>query len=440
MKLQPYPKYKPTGIEWLDDIPEGWEVKRVKRIFFTLNGATPKSSVPDNWNGDITWVTPEDLGKLGDKMVSSTRRNISQKGYDDCGTSLAPKGSLVLSTRAPIGHLAIAGKPLCTNQGCRCLVIRLNADSTFFYFQLLAAKQELESLGEGTTFKELNRDRLTAVFLVSPSIHEQKAIATFLDRETGRIDSLIEKKQEQIELLAEKRSALISHAVTKGLDPNVKMKPTGIEWLGDIPEHWEVKRLRFLSKVNPVKSDVSGLLPHTEVSFVPMEAISESGGLRLDTIKAIGDVYQGFTYFRDGDVLTAKITPCFENGKGGIAEGLMNGVGFGTTELHVVRPGPKLDRLFFFFLTISIPFRQSGEAEMYGAGGQKRVPDSFFRNYRTPLPNIIEQRTIAAFLDRKTAKIDSLNDKIKASIKTLREYRSAIITAAVTGKIDVREA
>ncbi|NLE57272.1 MAG: restriction endonuclease subunit S, partial [Planctomycetes bacterium] len=117
-----------------------------------------------------------------------------------------------------------------------------------------------------------------------------------------------------------------------------------------------------------------------------MEAVHEYGGLTLDQTRPLAEVATGYTYFRDGDVLAAKITPCFENGKGSIADGLVNGIGFGTTELHVLRPWAELDRRFLFYATISHPFRHLGAAEMYGAGGQKRVPDDFIRDFRQPVP------------------------------------------------------
>jgi type I restriction enzyme S subunit len=192
VRWREYPRYKPSGVEWLEKVPEQWELKPLKRIFITLNGSTPKSSEPDYWDGDIPWATPDDLGNLIGDTLQKTRRMITQKGYKSCGTSLAPAGSLVLSTRAPIGHLAIAGVPMCTNQGCRCLVFLGKAENRFYYYQLLAAKQELESWGKGSTFKELNRDRLTSIYLASPHPNEQSAIAVFLERETGRIDALIE--------------------------------------------------------------------------------------------------------------------------------------------------------------------------------------------------------------------------------------------------------
>lgn len=157
-------------------------------------------------------------------------------------------------------------------------------------------------------------------------------------------------------------------------------KPSGIEWLGDIPSMWPAIRLRFRVKINPVKSEIRGIPEDTSVSFLPMEAVGEYGGLRLEQTQALGDVANGYTYFRDGDVVVAKITPCFENGKGSIADGLENGIGFGTTELHVLRPSSFMDRNYLFYLTISHAFRKIGASYMYGAGGQKRVPDTFIRD------------------------------------------------------------
>lgn len=209
-------------------------------------------------------------------------------------------------------------------------------------------------------------------------------------------------------------------------------KPSGIPWLSEIPAHWAEKRFRFVAEINPVKSGVNYLPEDTLVSFVPMEAVGEYGGLVLESEKQIADVKAGYTYFADGDVVLAKITPCFENGKGALAEGLLNGIAFGTTELHVVRTGKELDRRFLFYLTMSHPFRKIGEAMMYGAGGQKRVPEDFIKDFRPGLPPLDEQAAIAAFLDRKTARIDTLIEKKRRFIELLQEKRSALISHAVT--------
>jgi type I restriction enzyme S subunit len=209
-------------------------------------------------------------------------------------------------------------------------------------------------------------------------------------------------------------------------------KPSGVEWLGDVPEHWEVLRLRFKSLINPSRTETNGLPEDTMVSFVPMESVSEYGGIRLTETKKIEEVSTGYTYFRDGDVVVAKITPCFENGKGAIARDLENGIGFGTTELHVLRPSNDLDSRFLFYMTMSHPFRNIGTSFMYGAGGQKRIPDDFIRDFRNPIPPLAEQRAIAAFLDRETARIDGLIEKKQRQIELLQEKRAALISHAVT--------
>ena len=208
-KFKPYPKYKDSGVEWLGKIPAHWKVKRVKRLFKVVNGSTPKSEEPSYWDGDIPWVTPDDLGELNSKELLEPRRFITEEGYQSCGTAMVPRGSIILSTRAPIGHLAIAGVNLCTNQGCRSLVFRKNHDQHFFYYLLFAAHSELESWGQGSTFKELSKSNLEYISLVEPPLDEQQAITSFLDREIAKIDALISKKEKLIELLKEKRTCLL---------------------------------------------------------------------------------------------------------------------------------------------------------------------------------------------------------------------------------------
>lgn len=213
-------------------------------------------------------------------------------------------------------------------------------------------------------------------------------------------------------------------------------KDSGVEWPREIPEHWECKRLKLAAELNPPASDVRSLASDTEVSFVPMEAVGGYGGIDLARTKLLADIGAGYTYFRDGDVVVAKITPCFENGKGALAAGLRNGIAFGTTELHVFRPGSTLDSKFLFYLTLGDAFRHFGQADMYGAGGQKRVSESFFRNFKQPLPTLGEQRDIASFLERETTRIDGLIAKKERFIELLQEQRTAVITRAVTKGLD----
>ena len=214
---------------------------------------------------------------------------------------------------------------------------------------------------------------------------------------------------------------------------HAKYMDSGVDWLGQIPSHWAVKRLRFVAELNPSKSEVSHLAADTEVSFLPMEAIGEDGSLELDRVRPLADVQTGYTFFRDGDVTIAKITPCFENGKGAAMRDLCNGIGFGTTELIVTRPkAAQTTSTYLHWLFTSRPFRKAGEAFMYGAGGQKRVPDDFVRDFAIGFPPLPEQCHIVTFLDRETAKIDALVEEQRRLIELLKEKRQAVISQAVT--------
>ena len=196
-----------------------------------------------------------------------------------------------------------------------------------------------------------------------------------------------------------------------------------------------MKRLKHICFINPRKSEVK-LADEAEVTFVPMERATEDGVIRTTEPRSLGEVCQGFTCFRDEDVLVAKITPCFENGKGGHCLGLANQTGFGSTEFHVLRPKPGLVPRFLFYITRTHEFRKLGEVRMYGAAGQQRVPESFIQDWLVWLPETILQNGIADYLDRKTAETDALIGKKRRMIDLLHEKRRALISEAVTKGLD----
>lgn len=197
------------------------------------------------------------------------------------------------------------------------------------------------------------------------------------------------------------------------------------------PAGWEIARLRFKARVNPKAS--FDLDPATSVSFLPMDAIGDDGSLRLDQTRVVSEVSQGYTYFEDGDVSIAKITPCFENGKGAVMEGLTGSAGFGTTELIVLRPEEDVDAHFLYYLTQSRHFRGSGEAAMLGAGGQKRVPDLYVKDFATAWPSRPVQTAIASYLDAETKRIDELIGEKRRLLAALIDLKSSRISAILTG-------
>ena len=216
--LDPSPRLKPSGVEWLGDVPEHWDVGQLKRWFKIVNGGTPKSGEDRFWDGEIVWLTPDDLGRNQTTWIAEGNRKLTIEGLESCSARLCPEGSIALSTRAPIGHVAIMSTPSATNQGCRTLVPAAEIDSEFAYFVVLAGRSILESLGQGSTFMELGQGDLSRVRLAKPPLGEQRALVRFLNRETERVANLTSHTQAAIQRLQEYRTALITAAVTGKID------------------------------------------------------------------------------------------------------------------------------------------------------------------------------------------------------------------------------
>lgn len=430
-----YPHRKSSNIDWLGNVPAHWQVIRIKHLTPVKRGASPRPIDDPRYfddEGEFAWVRIADVS-ASDRYLETTTQRLSKTG-ENLSVKRWP-GDLFLSIAGTVGKPIITKVKCCIHDGF-VYFPDFKQNNEFLYY-VFACGQPYLGLGKMGTQLNLNTDTVGSILIGLPPVEEQAVIVKFLDFKTAQIDALIAKQQTLLDKLAEKRTALISHAVTKGLDPSVPMQDSGVAWLGVIPAHWLPKRLRFCMKTNPSKGEIK-LNDDELVSFVPMEAVGELGGLNLDAEKELGDIGGGYTYFADHDVVVAKITPCFENGKGAIARGLKNGIAFGTTELHVMRSDEDLLPDYLFHFTMSHPFRCIGESEMYGAGGQKRVPETFLKDFRIGLPPINEQQDIVLYIDKVNQKIDLQMLKATDVISRLAEYRSALITNAVTGKIDVR--
>ncbi len=220
------------------------------------------------------------------------------------------------------------------------------------------------------------------------------------------------------------------------LKPYPKYKTSGVEWLGDVPAHWEVRRLKRVASLNPSRTESRTFLTaDTPVTFLPMERVGTDGKIDEEIVPA-SSVWNGFTYFRRDDILVAKITPCFENGKGACLDSLSTGIGFGSTEFHVLRSSASVLPKFLYRLTTLAEFRHSGAEEMTGAAGQQRVPQAFVANYPLPLPPLTEQTAIVRYLDQADERIRLYVNSRERLIELLEEYRQTVIHHAVTRGLD----
>ena len=222
------------------------------------------------------------------------------------------------------------------------------------------------------------------------------------------------------------------------LKPYPAYKDSGVPWLGPVPVHWVVRRLKRIAQLNPSKSEVPLALRDGRAVFLPMERVGSDGRFDASEERPISDLWNGFTYFRRGDVIVAKITPCFENGKGACLENLPTALGFGSTEFHVIRPSKAIVSAYLYRVTTLSEFRRLGADEMTGAAGQQRVPVDFIANFPTPVPPLSEQTAIVRFLDHMDRRIRRVIRARKKRINLLEEYKQALIHQAVTGQIDIR--
>lgn len=428
--MKRYASYKASGVEWLGEVPSHWRIEKVK---FQARLRAEKTV---GTNGSRYVGMEHVLSKVGkfNPVLEGTQEEAEST------VNVFAKGDVLFGKLRPyLAKCVVADTDgVCSSE----FLVLTPADGVHpDYLNATMLMQEFINAVDASTYGAkmpraewgfIGQQRLPL-----PPPDEQQAIAGYLDAETARIDTLIQEKEGLIGLLREWRQSVIAEAVTKGLNERVAMKPSGVTWLGEVPEHWKIERLRFRVKLNPLPS--RSLDAEQLTSFLPMEAIGDDGTLDLERTRRVGEVASGYTFFEDGDIAIAKITPCYENGKGAVMVGLHEGIGFGTTELIVMRPTQADCPQWLYYLTMCSAFRLPGEALMQGAGGQKRVPDLFVKSYVAPVPPLDEQQAIADYLDVETTKIDTLITHTQEAIALLKELRAATIADAVLGRVDVRQ-
>ena len=434
-RYKPYPRYKESGVEWLEEVPEHWTLSKLKYILQSMiSGGTPKTDKPSNWceSGTGTpWVSIADISR--NYIISETKKDVTVEGIIEKGLKVLPKGTLLYSIFASLGKVAIANTELTTNQAILGLIPNKKMDNNFLYWLLVALEDYVHFSASSNTQDNLNSEKVANFPIVLP-ITEQTTIANFLYRETAKIDTLIAKQERLIVLLAEKRQTLISHAVTKGLDPNVKMKDSGVEWLGEVPEHWKLPKLALLTtRIGDGLHGTPNYIDNSDYSFINGNNFINGKIILKSSTKHISkeEYIKNFKPL-DSSTLLLSINGTIGNLAFYDQEKIMLGKSAAYINCnHLVK------REYLYYFIQSSHNKVYFDLELTGTTIYNLSLESIRRTPIT-LPPIDEQRKIIDYLNIKTQRIDTLTEKAKQAITLLKERRTALISAAVTGKIDVR--
>ncbi|MBJ8363923.1 restriction endonuclease subunit S [Citrobacter cronae] len=412
-KYKTYPEYKDSGVEWLGEIPTHWVVCRLKNLATIKNGQDYKS------------VQVED----GHPVIGSGGQ------FTFASKFMYDKPSVLLGRKGTIDKPLYINEPFWTVDTMYYTELNKGVDAKYLYY--LALTIQFSRYSTNTALPSMTQEHLSNYKFSIPRVEsERRGIIDFLHLETTKIDTLIEKQQQLIELLKEKRQAVISHAVTKGLNPDVPMRDSGIEWLGKVPQHWQCTKIKYIAILTPRKSSIR-FKYNDKCTFIPMEKLKRNS-LFTDENTLINKVINSYTYFENNDLLLAKVTPCFENKNIAIADGLTNGIGFGSTEIYVLRTTKKIRADYLLYRLQEDNFMRAATSAMTGAGGLKRVPSEFLLNYPIAIPPQSEMDKIVESLSKQESHYNLLELNAMQGIQLLKERRTALISAAVTGKIDVR--
>ncbi|WP_313738104.1 restriction endonuclease subunit S [Acinetobacter sp.] len=432
-KYQKYAEYQDSGVEWLEQVPKNWEIIKIKHLSSVKRGASPRPIDDPKYfddNGEYAWV------RIADVSASDTYLLNTTQTMSDLGSSLSVKlepNELFLSIAGTVGKPCINKIKACIHDGF-VYFPDLKIPNKFLFY-VFAGEQAYKGLGKMGTQLNLNTDTVGDIKVALPkSIEDIQNIINFLDHETAQIDSLIAKQEKLIELLKEKRQAVISHAVTKGLNPDVNMKDSGVEWLGQVPEHWNVLPIKYLTKYVG-----TGGTPKNQSSFAEVPEINWftpgdfSGDLKIvDSSK-----YVTFSSVEDGDSKLYEGKSVLMIGIGAtLGKVAISDRDFSCNQqINVLTCNKLINPEFLTFSLMSQleQIKQLSNSSTIGIINQEKT-----KQISITVPSVEEQNKIIHFIMDNIEKFNTLINKAESAIQLMQERRTALISSAVTGKIDVR--
>ncbi len=422
---------KDSGIEWIGEIPKNWEIKPIKRNYKIYNGSTPKSDKKEYWDGNIVWITPIDMYE--NTYINQSNKTITEIGLNSCGTTLIPINSVILSTRAPIGQVCLNMVELCTNQGCKSLVANEKSYSKYLMYYLMIQTNILNMYGRGTTFLELSTNNLANFIMPIPSLSDQQKIANQLDTKCAEIDNLISLQEVMIAELKAYKQSVITEAVCKGLDKNVPMKDSGVEWIGEIPEHWNLTRLKLITREigdglhgTPIYDDNGG---HYFINGNNLG--NDVINLHIDTRQVNENEYKKYRIRLDFNSILISLNGTIGNLSFYNGELVILSKSSGYINLEDVE-----NKYYIKYVLMSDVCKRYFNNSFSGTT-INNLSLNTLRNTYIVYPSLSEQQAIANYLDKKCANIDQLISIKQQKAVELKEYKKSMIYEYVTGKKEV---
>ena len=430
-------EYKDSGIAWIGEIPEGWKICRIKDIFILRTGTTPKDY--EKWldsDSLVNWFTPSDISEMNCELYSS-ERHLSKKVVINENIKLHPVDSLLfVGIGASAGKIGFAKVESYSNQQITNLVPKKEkCYSKYFYYYMLADRKRIRDNAFFTTLPIINNSYLSNISILSPSIIEQRAIADYLDRKCGEIDELISLQEKMIEELKAYKQSVITEAVTKGLNPDVPMKDSGIEWIGEIPEGWRIKPLKWIVK-SPLQygANESGVIYDENLPrYVRITDISNNQ-LREDIQKQSLTESQANGYIlENNDIL-------FARSGGTVGKSFIYSSNYGRCAFagYLIRAQINKDNnpKYIYYYTQSCVYEE-WKRQIFIQATIQNIGADRYSLLDVSIPPLSEQQAIADYLDNKCSEIDSLIALKQKKIEELKEYKKSMIYEYVTGKKEV---
>ncbi len=431
--MERYNSYKDSGVEWIGKIPSSWVKTKLKyKLQEVVTGGTPDTSNDSFWSDEdkgINWISISDITSNG-REITGTKKFISEKGLESKKLKILPIGSLIYSIYGSIGKISRLGIPSTVHQGILGLKTNSTYNTTFLEYYLIYFKEYVSLFSSSNTQENLNQEKVSNFDIPVPPLSEQQQIVSFLDTKTSLIDSLIEKTLRKIELLKEKRTTLINELVTKGLNPNVKMKDSGVECIGKIPSHWDRLPLKNFGQVTLGKmltsEDKGGyhLKPYLRSKNIQIERVNTSDVKEMwfsDTELEKLRLEKGDLLFNEGGdvgrtcIWLNEIDECY----------IQNSV-------NRVRFENDYER---YYLHLSILYHSVGYYD--SLVNRVSIPHLTKEKLESVIflrPPLNEQKQIVEYLDEQTQKIDKTISIEEKRIELLEEYRQSLISEVVTGK------